>query len=564
MNQKSAATTRSLVTRYYLETGRRRQPHWASVSISLPHCRQFVTQDNRLDRGALADAAPKVFGYILAKIQSRFTVKQQTGEVVNHKQRLLIRLEDNSLIFATFSDTDIKLEAVSKSRKKLEVLRQVFNDLKLELTRGANTGQIVAQLMFSKKQGRATAGKIIGELADRRFLPIIREKLFSDPSAAVRREIVKARGQMGSSTRRKDLERALQDKDEVVRMIASAFLRGNRFDPIEHSFNLRPQQPGSAPGERLAGCLLGMAIGDMVGRPLEFLSRDEIRQHFGYPVNDLVVSKNPQIAFGQFSDDTELALMLTEAIRPKLGFQPDVFAGYLAEHVYQIDTGAVPNHGFGAATMRAGRYLYYGIPWTESGIDVSTCGPVLRVEPLAIYYQNDLAKLEEATVVSSLITHRSRQAVAGAVAVAFAVAKLLVLDHSSEPSTIVNWLIKEIRRFDPVVADKLHQSADLALSRRRPVEEAYDLLGNSSETRDIVPLAFYAFLRSPRDLRQTIITAVNAGGDTDSVGAVAGALSGAYNGTAAIPGDWLNDLRDSNLVYAAIRRLHLASAVKSR
>jgi len=57
-----------------------------------------------------------------------------------------------------------------------------------------------------------------------------------------------------------------------------------------------------------------------------------------------------------------------------------------------------------------------------------------------------------------------------------------------------------------------------------------------------VPAALYCFLRSPGSFRDTVCLAASAGGDTDTIAAIAGALSGALNGVEAIPKQWLEGL----------------------
>lgn len=69
-------------------------------------------------------------------------------------------------------------------------------------------------------------------------------------------------------------------------------------------------------------------------------------------------------------------------------------------------------------------------------------------------------------------------------------------------------------------------------------ESAYKVLGDAWVADEAVACALYAFWRSPRDYRRTVITAVNMGGHSHSVGCIAGAISGAFNGVDAIPADW--------------------------
>jgi len=247
--------------------------------------------------------------------------------------------------------------------------------------------------------------------------------------------------------------------------------------------------------------------------------------------------------------------MMAFAIDPQHGFNPSLFAQYLAEHVYQIDTFGVPNFGYGINTMRAARNLYSGVVWNRSGLNHSTCSPAIRMSPLGLYFHSDFDALEEAAVVAGNITHANHIAVAGGVAVALAVAKLVAGSGQFESSSLMDWLQPEVAAHDEELADKLELAAGLAADAAVSDEQAYERLGNSSETREIVPLAFYAFLRTPHDYEETVLRAINAGGDADSAGSIAGSLSGALNGVSAIPETWIHHLRNRSLVYRAIGHL---------
>lgn len=85
-------------------------------------------------------------------------------------------------------------------------------------------------------------------------------------------------------------------------------------------------------------------------------------------------------------------------------------------------------------------------------------------------------------------------------------------------------------------------------------------IGTSGYVVQTVLAAFYAFLHTPADFETTVVNAVNQGDDADSVGAIAGAFSGALNGMEAIPDRWLAPLEGrEELVSVADRLLCLKS-----
>ncbi len=80
-----------------------------------------------------------------------------------------------------------------------------------------------------------------------------------------------------------------------------------------------------------------------------------------------------------------------------------------------------------------------------------------------------------------------------------------------------------------------------------------------------VPAALYAFLSSPDSLERSLIVAVNAGGDADSIAAMTGALSGAFNGAQSIPMRWVKDLENRDYLIEIANLLYdLATEGKSR
>jgi poly(ADP-ribose) glycohydrolase ARH3 len=77
-------------------------------------------------------------------------------------------------------------------------------------------------------------------------------------------------------------------------------------------------------------------------------------------------------------------------------------------------------------------------------------------------------------------------------------------------------------------------------------EEAADHLGTGAQASCSVSAALWAALSSPEDPEMAIIRAVNLGGDTDTIGAMAGAVAGAYHGAEALPRRWTQALEEGN------------------
>jgi ADP-ribosylglycohydrolase len=81
-------------------------------------------------------------------------------------------------------------------------------------------------------------------------------------------------------------------------------------------------------------------------------------------------------------------------------------------------------------------------------------------------------------------------------------------------------------------------------------------IGNDGASVRLIPGAFYAFLKNPTDFEGMILACVNAGGDTDSRAAIAGYISGAFNGIDAIPQSWIRKIEDKNLILDRAEKLY--------
>jgi poly(ADP-ribose) glycohydrolase ARH3 len=124
-----------------------------------------------------------------------------------------------------------------------------------------------------------------------------------------------------------------------------------------------------------------------------------------------------------------------------------------------------------------------------------------------------------------------------------AVAKLLSLDLDSfDPVAFVEALAASIGD-DPVFRKKLAIAREL-LSATNPLGDAVERIGNGVTADEAVPLAVLAFVRSPASYENAVTEAVRCGGDTDTIAAMTGALSGALLGAERLPIAWLSRLEN--------------------
>jgi ADP-ribosylglycohydrolase len=315
-------------------------------------------------------------------------------------------------------------------------------------------------------------------------------------------------------------------------------------------------RPGCSAGvkssaDRLAGSILGQALGDALGFVVEAQPPEIARSY----VNDWLRTgraaerSHPQFPFGQYSDDTQLARELLLSFQENRGWDPSAFAVRLAQ-VFRDrrDVGA------GQGTRSAALRLLMGVPWVESGTPAPYAGngSAMRAGPLGLLLP-DLPAISRAAREQSRVTHRDPRCAAGAVAVACAVA-IAARREPIEPAGFLMEISTCAQVDDSSVAQAIRGLAEwLSLApdaaARRVHESGLDPAhpqwqGISAFVTPSVVWSLYSFLRSPDDYWETICTAVGVGGDTDTMAAIAGAISGARLGVSALPKDLLAYLTD--------------------
>ena len=306
--------------------------------------------------------------------------------------------------------------------------------------------------------------------------------------------------------------------------------------------------------DRFQGAIVGLAVGDALGFPVEFIGAEEIRRRYGpHGVTDFVRPRSH--ALGAYTDDTQMSLAVAAALL-RAGKAPDEeVLATIAEELLRWAESPENDRAPGSTTMSACRRLAAGRSWLESGIAESKgCGSAIRTAPIGLYYYRDRRRLIEIAGRSSVITHGHPCAVAGAVANALAAAMAL---QDAAPEAFVPTLIEATRDISSEFGEKIGQVPE-ALSMAP--DGAFDVLGDAWVAEEAIACALYCFLRSPRDYTATVLTAANCSGDSDSVACIAGGISGAYNGLAAIPERWRTRVENAEALLETGTALWEASA----
>jgi len=313
------------------------------------------------------------------------------------------------------------------------------------------------------------------------------------------------------------------------------------------------------PGElldRFRGCMLGLAVGDALGMPVEGLTCDQIREVHG-EVCEMVAPAADHfhccLGPGQYTDDTEQTLILAESIIEAGFFDVERFASKLALWGRCWIQDPSLNRGVGLTSKTAIQELLRDRPWQDVGLPTPTCGSAMRTAPIGLVYHCSLDLVARYADLQSLPTHSSTGARAGSVAVAVGVAlsllgfsRIKVLEMAAAFSERIDrgfgrklLVVKEMLDLDP--------------------PEALAEIGTSPMVWETVPAAFYCHLKFEPE--EALIAAASSGGDTDSIASIAGALAGAARGSDWIPDRWLLRLEERKRIEEVATDL---SSVASR
>jgi ADP-ribosyl-[dinitrogen reductase] hydrolase len=272
----------------------------------------------------------------------------------------------------------------------------------------------------------------------------------------------------------------------------------------------------------MCNVLLGTAIGDALGVPFETMlaNNPELVKWNGKVYTGSVHHK---LAPGQYSDDTQMSIMVAESLVVNNGFDPDDLS---ARYVDWIASGVA--RGYGKTTLAAVQALQAGKHWSESGVVGSFGnGTAMRAAPFGVYFRRDLKNLINVVKIDSAITHNSEEAEAGALAIAIAAYYACNKDTENLLERISEHLPDSKVKRTVSSLDSLLNSHDITPT------QALRVLGTRADVRQTVPAALYCFIRFG-SYHEAILTAIKAGGDTDTTAAIVGALFGARLGMQGI------------------------------
>ena len=301
---------------------------------------------------------------------------------------------------------------------------------------------------------------------------------------------------------------------------------------------------------RAYGALAGLALGDALGMPTQAMSPEQIRAVYG-TITGLVDADAsqpyaPGMPAGSVTDDTEQALLVASLLvrgRGTSSGRVALDAGEFA-HALQAWEDSMIERGsldlLGPSTKAALERVRAGEdPLTVGGAG-TTNGAAMRVTPIGIAMSTaDPEAFADAVWSSCQVTHSTRQGFQSAALVAAAVSMGIDAVHSTTPD-LRSLLWKAVTYVDSlpergawtpdpdVVAATRRAMQLVANPASSSLECLVEQVGTSVASAQAIPMAFALLARDPSP--QALLDAANIGGDTDTIGAIAGAILGAVLG----------------------------------
>jgi ADP-ribosylglycohydrolase len=290
--------------------------------------------------------------------------------------------------------------------------------------------------------------------------------------------------------------------------------------------------------ERYRGCLLGLAAGDALGTTLEFESPGSFT-----PITDIIGGGPFDLAPGEWTDDTSMALCLAESLVEKQGFDP----------VHQLETYvrwwrhghfSVKGRCFdiGITTSRSlGRFEKTHEPYPGS-TDPSAAGngSLMRLAPAPLAFAHSALEAIDRAADSSRTTHAAPECVDSCRW--FAALLVAAIAGKSKADVLAATV--------PELSPKVASVAEGSYRTKNPPR-----IRGSGYVVHTLEAALWAFHRTD-SFRDGALAVVNLGEDADSTGAVYGQIAGVFYGESGIPAEWRAKLAMRETIESLAESIH--------
>lgn len=317
---------------------------------------------------------------------------------------------------------------------------------------------------------------------------------------------------------------------------------------------------------RIHGCLAGVAVGDAFGMPMAGWTPAEVKRRYGKV--DTLIAPAPdhplhgKLPLGSITDDTQLTMAIVDMILVDGKVSSRGMADRIVKWVRE--NNLLETRILGPSTIRAVQMLMAGHDPSETGRAGTTNGGAMKISPIGIINVARLMKkLVNDVEETCMPTHYTCVAIAASSAVAAAVSEALRVDSTVNSVVAASRRAAKLGEYHgaqlayPSVEKRIAMATRIVRGKipEKAAEALYDQIGADISSSDAIPTAIGLFIAGGGDPMKTITLTANMGGDTDTIGAMAGGIAGAYTGIDAFPKQILDTVETMN---------HLGLADKSR
>jgi len=295
---------------------------------------------------------------------------------------------------------------------------------------------------------------------------------------------------------------------------------------------------------KFLGGLVGSALGDAIGE-LAFASPDESQLRAAINATDTLI----------YTDDTAMAIGLAESLS-QMGHLDEQNLG----DTFRANFNREPWRGYAIGPPTIFNLVEQkGMSYSEAagsmfgGQGSFGNGAAMRIAPVGLFFHNAPNLVQQAGA-SAAVTHAHPIGKDGAAVLATAVAQAVNLNPKA-PFSVDSFgrQLVDVAQ-TPELRHKMEMVTHLVADDAPPAKAA-GRLGRTVAMHESMPFAVYAFLKHPHSFEACLFCAILNGGDRDTLGAMACAISGAYLGVEAIPAEWRTKLENRAYIESLVRKL---------
>lgn len=311
------------------------------------------------------------------------------------------------------------------------------------------------------------------------------------------------------------------------------------------------------PSNQIYGVLYGLAAGDALGAPLEFMSASQISQTHE-TVREMLPGGWLNVKPGEVTDDTQMTVAVAQGILDNPEHPVEAVGRHFLDWYATVpkDVGTTCSmsiHEAKSLARKANREFPSEDDWNKASENTHRAtggmsagnGTLMRTVYIGLYYTREAEIIKHAMDLSGM-THHDNQA--GFACAAYCLVINALLNKPGRET-----LVEELEKMRPLLP--YYDYMELTGPGFKPIPSGYVVESFKAALHCVLTTSTF---------EDALVKAVNLGGDADTIGAIAGGLAGALYGKDRIPQRWLDCLKQTSANYMARLNAFAEAAIKKR